>query len=262
MLVVNSLDVTTYDGESFAISWDFIEETEVIADYTLGIYRSESPSDSIDEYEIVVSGINANDYSYIDTSIAQLKDYGRPWFYKLGIYDPIEDEISLQPDTAAYLRDEVPDRVFREIVRRKRISMNNTRYSGRDFRVFKRRTWGTHCPDCWDSSLQRSTDSSCTTCYGTGWLNGYYNPVSFRGMKNTSPKLSQINMFGEWKPSDSLLYTLGYPPLKPKDIIADDMDFLWTVVQVRSVERLGYVVEQNAQIALLAQDELLYKQLL
>ena len=69
-------------------------------------------------------------------------------------------------------------------------------------------------------------------------------------------------MFGEWKPSDSLLYMLGYPPLKPRDIIVDDNNHLWTIVQVRTIERRGYIVEQNAQIASLAQDELLYKQLL
>jgi len=262
MLTLSSLDILTYDGQSYNISWDFIATEELITNYEVDIYRSESPVSGISQYEIVESGLSANLYSYVDTSISQLLDIGRPWFYKLGIHDLVTSGITYQPEPAAYLKDEVPDKIFREIVRRKNINLNNSRGSGRDFKIFKRRTWGTHCSVCWDSSLQRTTDSNCTTCSGTGWLNGYYDSLTIRGMKNTSPKLSQINMFGEWKPSDSLLYVLGYPPLKPKDIISDDDNHLWTVVQVRTIERLGYIIEQIVQMALLAQDELLYKQLL
>lgn len=262
MLVLKTLDVSTYNGQSYNLEWDFEPDVEEISDYLVNVYRSESPVDDINRYDLVVSGLSANAYSFIDTSVSQLLDLGRPWFYKLGIYNPAISGISYQPDPAAYLKDEVPDRVFREIVRRKNINLQNPRLSGRDFRVFKRRTWGTHCPDCWDMNLQRSTDSDCTTCVGTGWINGYYDPITIRGMKNTSPKLNQINMFGEWKPSDSLLYTLGYPPLKPRDIVADDNNHLWTVVQIRTVERRGYVVEQNVQIASIAQDDFLYKYLL
>jgi len=263
MLVLNSLDVSTYNGQHLELSWDFKPDSDLITDYGVNVYRSESPINDITQYDLVASGLSANLYSYVDTSVEQLLDLGRPWFYKLGIYEiAVSGIISYQPDPAAYLKDEVPDRVFREIVRRKNINLQNPRFSGRNFQVIKRRTWGTHCNVCWDDSLQRSTDSNCTTCFGTGWINGYYDPISVRGMKNASPKLNQINMFGEWKPSDSLLYMLGYPPLKPRDIIADDDKHLWTVVQVRTIERLGYIVEQNAQIALLSQDELLYKQLL
>lgn len=263
MLILSSLEVSVPDGQSLYLSWDFQPDTDLISDYEINIYRSESPVDDISQYDLIASGLSANLYSYHDTSVSQLLDLGRPWFYKLGIYETtVTGIISYQPDPAVYLKDEVPDRVFREIVRRKNINLQNPRFSGRDFQVIKRRTWGTHCNACWDESLQRSTDSNCLVCYGTGWINGYYDPISVRGMKNPSPKLNQINMFGEWKPSDSLLYMLGYPPLKPRDIIVDDNNHLWTVVQVRTIERRGYIVEQNAQIASLAQDELLYKQLL
>lgn len=263
MLILDYLQVSTYDGQSLYLTWDFEPDTSLISDYSVNVYRSESPVDDITQYELVESGLSANLYAYVDTGVGQLLDLGRPWFYKLGIYETaVSGIVSYQPDPASYLKDDVPDRVFREIVRRKNVNLQNTRFSGRDFKIFKKRTWGTHCPDCWDMTLQRSTDSNCITCMGTGWINGYYDPISVRGMKNTSPKLSQINMFGEWKPSDSLLYMLGYPPLKPRDIVADDNNHLWTVVQVRPVERLGHIVEQIVQIASISQDELLYKQLL
>ena len=262
MLIIKSLDISTYDGQSYNVAWEFEPDSDLVSNYEVSIYRSESPTIGIDEYDLVVSGLSANLYNYVDTSISQLLNLGRPWFYKLAITDALTSDVDYQPEPAAYLKDEVPNHVFREIVRRKNINLQNPRFSGRDFRIFKRRTWGTHCSECWDMSLQRSTDSNCTTCYGTGWINGYYDAITIRGMKNSSPKLSQINMFGEWKPSDSVLYMLGYPPLKPRDIVSDDNNHLWTVVQVRSTEHLGHIIEQQAQIASIAQDDFLYKYLL
>lgn len=260
MITINTLDVTSYDGDSLQLSWTIASTTETITDYTVDVYRSESPIEDITQYEHVASGISANVYSYIDTDVYRLLD--RPWFYKLKITNTNTLDISFQPSSPAFLKDETPDRIFREIVRRKGIVLNNSRYSGRDFRIFKKRSWGVHCPLCWDLVLSRSTDSKCLVCFGTGWLNGYYDAVLVRGMKNTAPKINQINMFGEWKPSDSLLYMLGNPPLKPRDIVADDDNNLWTVVQVRTIERLGYIIEQNAQVALIAQDDFLYKNLI
>jgi len=31
-------------------------------------------------------------------------------------------------------------------------------------------------------------------------------------------------MFGEWMPSDTLLTMLNFPPLKPRDVIVDDVN--------------------------------------
>ena len=191
MLILKSLDISTYDGQSYNVEWEFEPDTDVISDYRVNIYRSEAPVSDITQYDIFASGLNANLYNYVDTSISQLLDLGRPWFYKLGIYEPINiSGISYQPEPAAYLKDEVPDKVFREIVRRKKLNIDHPKHSGRNFRIFKRRTWGTHCNVCWDDSLQRGTDSNCLTCFGTGWINGYYDPMTVRGMKNPSPKLS------------------------------------------------------------------------
>lgn len=260
MLILDYLTVTTYDGSSLNISWDFRPDISLISDYKVNIYRAEAPISDINQYDLIASGISANQYMYIDSSVAQLLDIDRSWFYKLGIYEATNSGIiSYQPEQAAYLKNELPDKIFRRIIKQKNLTL---KFSGRNFKVVKKRTWGTHCPDCWDISLQRCTNPNCITCLGTGWINGYYDPISIKGMKNSSPKLNQINMFGEWKTSDSLLYILGFPPLKPKDIIIDDNNHLWTIVQVRTIERLGYIIEQIAQIASISQDELLYKYLI
>lgn len=44
--------------------------------------------------------------------------------------------------------------------------------------VLKRRLYGTPCTECLDYQQQLSNDSHCTTCYGTGFVGGYFAPDS------------------------------------------------------------------------------------
>ena len=98
----------------------------------------------------------------------------------------------------------------------------------------------------------------CAECHGTGWADGYFAALSVTGMMNPSPKYNQITMYGEWRPSDSLLTMLNYPPLKVRDVIVDESNKRWAVRAVRSVEKKGFVVEQSAQCSLIALEDKVY----
>ena len=50
---------------------------------------------------------------------------------------------------------------------------------GQDGYLLKRRLFGEPCPeDCVDFQTGEVTDPQCETCYGTGFLQGYYEPLS------------------------------------------------------------------------------------
>lgn len=118
--------------------------------------------------------------------------------------------------------------------------------------LLKRRTWGTKCAEAWDDILQRYTGEKCSdcNCYGTGLINGYFNAISFKGMINPNPKRDEITMFGEFKPSDAVLYLTQYPPVRPSDVIVEQ-EKRYLVLAVEPIERLGIIIEQRAQISLL-----------
>jgi len=42
---------------------------------------------------------------------------------------------------------------------------------------YKRRHWGTRCPECTDYDTNEPTANRCSTCYDTGFVGGYFDPV-------------------------------------------------------------------------------------
>ena len=115
---------------------------------------------------MVESGIAASAYVYEDTGVSGLFDPMRTWYYKIKFTEISSLTESLQPEYPAFRKSTTTDKAALEIVRRKSIALE--RYSGRDFFVIKKRTYGTHCTTCWDTVLQRITNDECSTCYGTG----------------------------------------------------------------------------------------------
>jgi len=180
----------------------------------------------------------------------------RTWYYKLKFINLSSLEESIQPVTPAFRKATTTDKAALEIVRRKGIAL--AQYSGRDFFVIKKRTYGTHCTECWDPTLQRIINDTCQICYGTGWVSGYFKAIYLKGMLNPAPKYNQITMFGEWMPHDALFTMLNFPPIRTRDIIVDDKNQRWIVKQIRKTEKLGYVIEHNAQCSLISQDDQIY----
>lgn len=76
-------------------------------------------------------------------------------------------------------------------------------------------------------------------------------------MLTPNPTIDEMSMFGEFKPSDGILYCLQYPPLRPSDIIVFK-NRRYYVLQIKSVERLGISIEQQAQISLIHEDDEIY----
>lgn len=122
--------------------------------------------------------------------------------------------------------------------------------------LLKRRTWGEKCEEEWDDITQRYSGNKCDTCncYGTGIREGFFAPIKFKGMINARPKRDEITMFGEFKPSDVVLYTTNFPPLRPSDVVVED-EKKYIVLQVQPVERLGIAIEQRVQMSLLHPDD-------
>jgi len=264
MLTLDTLDVTTFDVENPTLTWTFEATTEALSGYSIDVYRSEAPdnADALDSYDLVEAGISPSTYSYTDISVSGLYHHNRTWYYKLLISGIGTSSYDIVPTIPAYVSDDSTNRPWIEILRRKQLVMNRTdnRYSGIDLYLLKRRTWGTRCTDCWDEITQRITEANCSVCLGTGWVDGYFDPISVRGMLNPAPKFNEINMFGEWMPSDTLLTMLNFPPLKSKDMVVDSTNGeRWIVVgQPRQTKKKNVVIEQRAQLALLQADDPLY----
>jgi hypothetical protein len=58
--------------------------------------------------------------------------------------------------------------------------------TGTEVAIFKRRRWGEKCPICLTSTGQ-STRAHCSTCFGTTFVGGYWNPVYTYAQRRPSP---------------------------------------------------------------------------
>ena len=258
MLSLTSLTVSSYDIDKLTVTWAFKTTSESLSDYTLDVYRSESAGTGLDEYTIVGSGISANTASFDDTTVSGIYHPTRIWFYKLRLTKTSTGDTALLFDnTPAYVKSYTTDRPTLEIIRRKKLAID--RFAGRDIHILRRRTYGTRCSLCWDTTLSRRTLDDDLECYGTGIQGGFFKAISAKGTITAAPKYNQITMFGEWMPSDCMINLVGVPPLKTNDVIVDDTNKRWMVKAVRTIEKGGIIIEQIVQLTLISPADLIYQ---
>jgi len=110
--------------------------------------------------------------------------------------------------------------LYREMVRREALTLD--KFNGADFLLFRRIVNGTPCTDCVDEILQQPASNECPSCYGIGFLGGYYKKGILRINVNADDdsKLSQ-QASGPQELSLVSGNFPGYPIVKFKDIMVD-----------------------------------------
>lgn len=104
--------------------------------------------------------------------------------------------------------------------------------------IFKKRTEGERCAECWDTVLKRVTKSKCLTCFGTGFSEGYYPLIEAWIDISPDPKVVSIAEWGERQPSQTDCLFINYPRMATGDIIVElQPNKYWRVVNVRDTEK-------------------------
>lgn len=104
--------------------------------------------------------------------------------------------------------------------------------------IFKKRTEGGRCTECWDTVLKRVTKSNCQTCYGTGFLNGYYPFIEAWMDFNPDPKVVAISEWGERQPSQTDVMFTNYPLMASGDLVVElESNRYWRVSNIRNTEK-------------------------
>lgn len=104
--------------------------------------------------------------------------------------------------------------------------------------IYKKFTEGPRCPECWDTVLKRVTKSNCHSCFGTGFLKGYYEPMPAWMDFNPDPKVVSVAEFGEKQPSQTDAMFTNYPQLSSGDVIIElQSNRYWRIANVRNTEK-------------------------
>ena len=106
--------------------------------------------------------------------------------------------------------------------------------------LFKRKVFGETCPECVDWDTGDVAKSSCTVCYGTGFVGGYWNPFSTYIDTNLIPRNKQhTDQAGIIEPERTQARMLGYPHVSTYDFFADyDTGKRWVIRNVQNAAEL------------------------
>ena len=229
---VRSLDVSYNE-----VSWEVVDTSEDILDYTFQILRSESPSGPYDTLTVPFS----DRYFFIDN---QLKN-GHRWrkyFYLVRVMQLSSGDVK---DFGPVTHE--PDADILAIEFRRHMQLLFHEYAGRRMWALTRRTFGQRC-ECWDPVLMKRTRSGCRLCYDTSFVRGYMSPIEVYGQIDPSPKAEQPSNVGKQQQVNTSGRLGYYPPLKPDDLLIEAENRRWRVVTVSMTEQGRAPVHQEISV--------------
>lgn len=134
------------------------------------------------------------------------------------------------------------------------------KFNGVPTYVVKRLHWGVRCKACFDLLTKKVTNSKCKSCYGTGFENGYANPVEIRGRFFVPNSDTQITPQGLTDLNKLRFLCLQYPNIDPLDIIVSkELNRRYIVQQQSQTELRRETVHQSLLISELSRDSIEYQ---
>jgi hypothetical protein len=253
MLKIRKFEASQVSPVFVTLTWYIENTTESLNDYHVDIYQSELPSASITDYSIVASGLSAQSSNvHYDYSISGLTNKYSTYNYIAQLVNNSNSNI-VTTSTPISIQ-VVSDKYARHIIYHRELIFRL--HSGQDFKILKRRTFGTLCTNCFDETLQTSTLAKCPVCYDTRYVGGYYTPYTVRGQLNEAPPRQTISTFGHWQDADAIFVTSNKPILIPGDVVVDRLGRRWNVLTVKSTNKALFTIAQQAQIRMIEIDNI------
>jgi len=154
---------------------------------------------------------------YLDSTV-NVSDLWRRPFYRLQLVVnnsalPAYDPVRLDGDITG------------PAINAMRASQVLVRQGGSPVLVFQRRFAEDRC-SCWDAVMQKSSDPDCPMCFGTGYTEGYYEPIATLAVIDPE---SKQNTPGDITRQDTVTRAMmaNYPLLRPRDLIHETNQGGW-----------------------------------
>jgi len=249
--------------QSVGIFLQWIVQSPTAAIDNVKIERSGSPEGP---FELVLDGIDSyyfyDDYRHVpvpDTDETRenlnFLSLSRLIYYKvtatigseeISAVEPVGDQ--LKPPQLFYRRKMQRDLFY------------GLKFSGVPFALIKRRHWGLRCEDCFDKLTKKVTNSKCNTCFGTGFKDGYYNPVGINGRISVENVQTTITPQGKSDTNHKRLTVLTYPMIEADDILIElNRNNRYLVKHVTTTELKTVPVHQRITLSELSRDSVEYR---
>jgi hypothetical protein len=234
------------------VQW-ILRKPSTATGYTFNVYRSggangpwaQVATDLVDTYFFVDDTFNAPQ----DRSKPGLFSMRQTLYYKVTVNHatdaPSEVIRALEPGL-----DRRRAGIVRKLRRDAHVALKKG--SGTQVAILKRRWWGEPCPEC-KTSTGQSTRSHCSTCHGTGIVEGYWDPVYGYATRSSAPVNNQTSSGGVTE-THFLQVKMEYiPEVAPRDILVflrDNKRYL--IDRVVTTEIHTKTVHQELEVSELA----------
>ena len=238
VLVVKDIKVRSLSLEFREVSWALEKTNEDVLDYQFMVLGSEGSMGPWEE----LSPWMEDRYFFIDNRVRA--------FHKMRLFNYVI-RVKHKPSggTADYGptgHDAEPDLVALEL--RSHFNLLMREFVGRRCWVLPRRTFGQHCPACFNATLKQRVRSGCRQCFDTGFVRGYHSPIETWMQLDSSATGETPSNVGLIHQENTTARLGFFPDLKVRDLIIEPENRRWRVTQVNSTQRLRATVHQEVQL--------------
>lgn len=115
--------------------------------------------------------------------------------------------------------------------------------------VFNKVRSGPKCDNCFDQIKEEAIKADCETCFGTGYLNGYYPPLRTFGQFLFYTEQEFLTPVGRIKPNGASIVLCYEPRIERDDLIYDPKcKKFFSIITTRTPIIKRYIVYQLANI--------------
>ena len=166
-MIVQEATVTSLglDRERVDVLWKFVDPKVSLA-HEVWVLRSNALGGP---YGAVAKTYAATSYTDWEASFSL---HNRPYYRLKVVRRDTKEQVQLTDPITHGAKVNI---FAREIRRRHNLVFRE--FTGNPTLYYPLRTEGEACPDCWSELRGQRTQSSCTTCFDTGRILGYYNPL-------------------------------------------------------------------------------------
>jgi len=251
MLELTEVQCRSLELSRMFLTWE-ATGTEDPLDYDIYVERADSPGGA---WTTLTSVPLVDSYIFVDSQPGLLHTWNQ-LFYRLRAVHRASSETAYFPRVPVRLQARPPLDAL-EMSRQELVLLKE--FTGRKCWLFKRRTFGLKCPECWDRFSQRKTKSNCRTCWSTGWMGGYHNPIEFYCQIDPTGQAAQIvPPVGETHQENTTARTIFFPPIDVRDLIVEAENKRWRVHTRSTTERARAPVKQELQIHRIPEGDMEY----
>lgn len=166
----------------------------------------------------------------------------------------------LQGDKVLYFEEKRPFINYK--MAEKAIIKHRRRYFnliGREVFLLTKVRDGLKC-SCWNDILKKVEDPNCPSCGGTGYFDGYFDPVMTKVVFNGKPVPLEAMIDGASE--ERLQQTFSFPDFPivcPGDIVVDEFGYRYVVNTVNSLGPRACTLEQQVAATLISRSDRIYK---